>query len=381
MKLPVAPRVCFITSGLGPGGAERQLVLAAVALKGAGASVSVVSILEGGFFLAKLTDHGIPVSTLKADRTSSPALIVWRIAKEIRVIRPDILIGFNYPGTIFARLAGVLGGVPAVISSLRTERTGGAVRRAALRLTDSLSRVTTTNSRFVADRFISEGLVRPERLRVIPNGVDVDEITPELRSRRLELRAELGTKTGHFLWVAAGRLDQPKDYPNLLAAMRHLRSSQQATLAIIGEGPLRRSLEQQIDETGIRERVKLAGFKSDVPAYLAAADGVVLSSAWEGMPNVIIEAFAVAAPVVSTDVGGIREIVQNGVSGFIASPRDPGALGAAMDRLMHCTERERRQMGHAGRAHIVRTFSSAAAGALWSQLINDCCNAERQCAI
>jgi glycosyltransferase involved in cell wall biosynthesis len=373
-------RVCFVTSGVGRGGAEKQMFLAAAALDSRGHSVTIVSILPNDRAGAELRPK-IPIVSLNAARTTPVATILWRFHRTLSALTPEVLVGFNYPGTMLARAAGLLRDVPVVISSIRTERQGGMARRLALRLTDRLSNVTTTNSSAVAHQLVEAGLVKSSRIRIVRNGIDIDAVTPALTRGSADIRRNLGVPRDAFLWVAAGRLEPPKDYPNLIAAMCQLQHGDSAALVIVGDGPLRPTLERMIDAAGLRARVRLAGFRNDVPACLAEADGVVLSSAWEGMPNVVLEALAVAVPVVCTDVGGIRELVEDRISGFIVPPGHSGALSSAMDELMKRSVEERSEMGNAGRVHVLNTFSSAAAGSTWSSLVSECWNARRECAI
>jgi glycosyltransferase involved in cell wall biosynthesis len=103
---------------------------------------------------------------------------------------------------------------------------------------------------------------------------------------------------------------------------------------------------------------------------MAAADATVLASAWEGSPNAVIESLAVATPVVCTDVGGVREIVSDGRTGFIVPPRDADGLATAMSMLMERSPVEREAMGRAGRAHIEQRFALDRVQDRWSSLFN-----------
>src|SRR5690554_3011365 len=100
------------------------------------------------------------------------------------------------------------------------------------------------------------------------------------------------------------------------------------------------------------DSVELLGLREDVPALLAAADVFVLSSAHEGLPNVVMEALAAGLPVVATDVGGVRELVEEGISGFVVPPSDSEALAKGMADMMALDTRRRDEMGEAGRRHI-----------------------------
>jgi len=359
--------ICFVTSGVGCGGAEKQLFAVAAALQANGSSVTIVSILSNDEDKTSCREAGVPVVSLNARRDTAPLSILWRFKNELATIRPDVLVGFNYPGTMLARAAALVTRTPGVISSIRSERIGGLGRRAALRLTDRLARVTTTNSHIVAKRLVQAGLVSRARMRVIPNGIDAEAITPDLRRLRDDVRRALDVSPDTFLWVAAGRLEPPKDYANLIDAFALVRDTG-SRLFIAGEGPLRQTLEQQSKRHRLTRSVTFLGFVPDVPRIIAAADAFVLSSAWEGMPNVLMEALAVGIPVVSTDVGGVREVVLNGVAGCVVPPRAPDQLASAMRQMMAIPRVTRMRMGEEGRRHIETNFSMTHAVRQWLAL-------------
>ena len=117
--------------------------------------------------------------------------------------------------------------------------------------------------------------------------------------------------------------------------------------------------------------MRFLGVRHDIAALLGAADGFVLSSAWEGMPNVVMEALAAATPVVATEVGGVSEVVQAGKSGFLVPPGDANALSQAMRQLMSLSIEQRRQMGMIGRAHVTAHYSLPAMADRWLALFDE----------
>lgn len=363
-------RICFVSTGLGRGGAEAQLFRAACGLRDRGFDVHVLSILPNDYYGARLAAENIPVTCLDALPSTNPALILSRFLRHVRPLAPRALAGFDYPGTMLARVGGAVARVPVVISSIRSERIGSRLRSLALQWTDSLATVTTTNSDRVARHLVRAGAVSGARVRVIPNGLDLEATGPHLRVHRAALRRSIGVTESDFLWVAVGRLYEPKDYPNLLSALSLLPNRAAVALAIAGQGPLRPQIQSRIRELGLDEQVRLLGLRDDAAACMAAADATVLASAWEGSPNAVIESLAVATPVVSTDVGGVREIVDDGRTGFVVPPRDPQALAAAMSALMARTAEERAAMGAAGRAHIEGRFGLDGVLDRWCELFN-----------
>jgi glycosyltransferase involved in cell wall biosynthesis len=139
-------------------------------------------------------------------------------------------------------------------------------------------------------------------------------------------------------------------------------------LLIAGRGPLLEELQAQAQRLGIASQVSFLGVREDIAALLAAADGFVLSSAWEGMPNVVMEALAAAKPVVATRVGGVSELVETGKSGVLVPPRDPTALSQAMRQLMTLPAEQRREMGSRGRSRVAAQFSLGVMADRWMTL-------------
>ena len=362
------PHICFVATGLARGGAEVQLFHAATGLRARGFDVSVICMLGRDYWGDRLVEHGIPVTYLNVSRTSTPLSILTRFLPRITQIRPDAVAGFDYPGAMLARTGGWLARVPVVVSSIHCEEFGSWVRRRALAWTDRCATATTAVSTRMRQKLIDNG-ASPERVYVVPNGIDVAAVSPDLRRTRRELRQSLGISDGDFLWLAVGRFEEPKDYPNLITAMSHLaRRMPHARLAIAGHGPLEPQVRESVSALQLDSVVRFLGFRGDAPALMAAADATVLASAWEGLPNVVIESLAVGTPIVCTDVGGIREVVDDGTSGLIVPRRAPERLADAMATMMSLPPERREAMGAVGRDRIEQRFALAEVVDRWSNL-------------
>jgi glycosyltransferase involved in cell wall biosynthesis len=171
-----------------------------------------------------------------------------------------------------------------------------------------------------------------------------------------------------FLWLAAGRLETAKDYPNMIDAFSRVHgSTPPARLVVAGAGDLEATVREAIARAGLESAVTLLGFRSDIPELMEAADGFLMSSAWEGLPMVLLEAGASGLPAVVTDVGGSRDAVVDGVSGLIVPSHDAAALAEAMLRLMSRSGAERRAMGDAARDHVAANFAMDAIADRWDE--------------
>ncbi len=169
-------------------------------------------------------------------------------------------------------------------------------------------------------------------------------------------RDSLGAAPGDLLVLSAGRLHGQKRFDLLLEAFAGIRERvPTARLAVVGTGSLREDLAARARALGLADRALFAGFRADMPAVHAAADLFVLSSDDEGLPMVVLEAMAAGRAVVATDVGSVRDLVEDGATGLVVPRRDPGALGSAVERLLADGAR-RRAMGEAGRARVRERF-------------------------
>ena len=349
--------VLFLITGLAYGGAETQLVNLAISLKKRGWKVRVVAMLPPQAFTEELKEAGIPLSTLNMRRGVADPRAVFRLVKMLREWRPQILTSFMFHANLLGRIAGRLAGIPIVVSSIRNENFGGSRRDRVLRMTDWMGEISTTNSNLAADKLVKRGVVPRERIRVIPNGLVLDKFTVK-NSNRMEFRQQLGITERDFLWLAVGRLEEQKDYSNLLQAFKIIiQDGHEAQLRVAGQGPLLENLQRQSMGLDIYDRVVFLGLRRDIPSLLDAADGYVLSSAWEGLPNAVMEAMAAAKPVVATNVGGVPELVKEDETGFIVPPRNPEALAQAMEKMMALPQEKRLEMGKAGRTYIEANYS------------------------
>jgi len=354
MNLPI---ITFITTGLAYGGAETQLVNLATKLKERGWDVRVVSMLPPQAFVEELKNAHIPLATLDMRRGVADPRAVFRLLKILREWNPQIITSFMYHANLLGRIAGRLAGIPVNISSIRNEKFGGPWRERIMRITDWMGNVSTTNSKIAADKLIKRGVVAKERIRVIPNGLVLEKFAIK-NSNRTAFRQKLGIAEDEFVWLAVGRLEEQKDYPNLLLAFKMIiQDGHEAQLRVAGQGPMLENLQRQSMDLDIYDRVVFLGLRRDIPLLLDAADGFVLSSAWEGLPNAVMEAMAAAKPVVATNVGGVPELVKEGETGFIVPPRNPEALAQAMEKMMALTREKRLEMGNAGRTHIEANYS------------------------
>jgi glycosyltransferase involved in cell wall biosynthesis len=234
-------------------------------------------------------------------------------------------------------------------------------------LTNPLAEVTTTVSRLALEEAVRRHGVPRQDVLLVPNGIRTERYRPDPVLRDTT-RSSLGLG-GAFTWLSAGRLERAKRHSDLLAAVAVIRASQpDVRVLIAGKGSLHDALQAEIETLGLTQNVSLLGLRTDVRALMQAADGFVMSSAWEGLPIVLLEASASGLPIVATDVGGSHDVISEGESGFIVPPRQPRQVADAMLRMMALAPTQRRAMGERGREQSVSDFDVERVADRWEEL-------------
>jgi glycosyltransferase involved in cell wall biosynthesis len=318
-------------------------------------------------YVKELELAGISVDSLGIDRKIPNPLPILHLARLIQTWQPDIVHSHMVHANILARLVRILAPIPILICTAHSTEEGGRFRELLYRLTDPLCDITTQVSRAGLERYVRIGAVPRRKIRYMPNGVDTKCFCPNPADRR-HFRERLGLRT-EFVLLAVGRIDIPKDFPNMLQAFARVATDRPETLLFIaGDGPLRPAMEELAQSLGLKGRVKFLGIRRDIPELMNAADGYVMSSAWEGLPNVLLEASATGLPIIATDVGGNRDVVLDFETGFLVTPKNPEALAETMVHLMELTDVERRLIGEAGRHYIEANYSLERVVDMWETL-------------
>jgi len=364
-------RILFLSTSMGMGGADSQLLSAAHGMRSRGHEVRIVSLTQLGPMGLEAQRAGIPTESLDMRRGVPDPRGLVRLVRLVRAWRPDVLHSHMVHANLMARVLRVITPVPVMVSTIHNIYEGGRLRMAAYRLTNALVDHVTIVSQAAADRFVRERIVPESLLTVIPNGVDTEQFRRIPRDVGHSLRQSLGLE-GEFVWLAVGRFEIAKDYPNMLRGFALVRERfPQATLLLVGRGSLQSETERLAQSLDLGSGVRFLGVRDDVVQVMSAADGYVMSSAWEGMPMVLLEAAAAGLPIVTTRVGGNHEVVRDGESGFVVPPRDHEALGRAMLQLMELSETERRSMGDRGREIIRAHYGLNRVVERWEELYRD----------
>lgn len=351
-------KVLLVVTDLDLGGAETQVVTLACGLAARGHDVRVISLIDPVALTDQLDEASVPWLSLGMRRGSADPRGIVRLRNAILEFQPDVVHSHMVHANLLARVTRLTVRMPMLISTAHSMIEGGRLLDFGYRFTDRLANLTTNVSQSAVQAFIDRGLTSRRRINLVPNGLDFS-LFEEARDQRKSKRQELGLDS--FTWLAVGRLSVEKDYGNLLAAWKLLPEG--SRLLFAGDGPDRERL-QRLTSDG----VTFLGRRSDIPALMAASDGFVLTSLFEGLPMVLLEAGAAGLPVVSTDVGGIPEIVTDSVTGKLVPARNPEALAHAMLWIMELTDGERRQLTDAARDNVQSRYALSSVLDRWEQI-------------
>lgn len=361
--------IVHLTASTFHGGPERQMLGLAHHLPETYQSL-FLSFAEGGRcrqFLSTARHHGFEAAALTSD---TPRLwpAVREIAGHLERFGADVLCCHGYKANLLGRMAARRQRIPVVAVARGWTGESFKVRlyerfdRLHLRWMDEVVCVSEAQ----ATRVRRAG-VRTERIRVIYNAIDPMRFhEPDARYRAKLLRYFRQPRS-HIVG-AAGRLSPEKGFEVLVrAAERVLREKPSVGFVLFGEGSERASLQKQIHAAGLGQSFVLAGFRADLDRFLPHFDLLALPSYTEGMPNIVLEAFASGVPVAATAAGGTPEVVEDGISGYLVPSGDAEAMAECIGQALDNAD-ELPDMGRRGRLCVQERFGFATQAELYRDL-------------
>jgi len=346
-------RVLYVIATLDAAGAERQMTHLCSRLDRSAFAPAVCCLTRGGSLESTLADADVPVRILDK-RGRWDVGVIRRLLDTFADFQPDILHTWLPTSNTLGRIAGLLGGVPIMVSSERAADVWkGSARRMADRVLAWKTDAIIANADGVKNFLVDDIGLNENKISVIYNGIDLQEFDA---ASNLGPTAPLPARTGKPLLGAVARLEPQKGLSYLIQAMRILAGDGDAPeLWIAGGGPDEATLRKEISDAGLDENITLLGARDDVPALMKVFDVFVLPSLWEGLPNVAIEAQAAGRPVIATAVDGTPEAVCDGKTALLVPPKDANALAVAIRELLSNAERCA-AFGKAGRARVESVF-------------------------
>ena len=354
-------RLVFVLDSLVSGGAQRQAVELACALQSMGrVEASFVVYHDLDFFGPRLSRAGIPVTRVVKQMRFDPTLPL-RLRRWLEADRADVVHAFLPPPCLYAFLAVSLLSPrkrPVFVSGERNSL--GPASSPGLwieRLVYPRSDAVTVNARPVASEIEARLRVDRRRIHYLPNGIDLAE-WDRAASEPCAIDFELGV----FNVALVGGLRSQKNHTVLLGALARLPAREREQLRIwfvgdeTGAPGLAAKIRREISRLGLADLVRIVPAISGIASFMARLDALVLPSAFEGFPNVLLEAMASRLPTIASRVGDVPTMLENGIAGFLVEPGDAEALGDAVVRLRALAPTARREMGERARSIVVQRY-------------------------
>ena len=334
----------YVFDNLEFGGGERGFVQIINSLNRTKYKI-MVACLPTEVFVEKVKGDEVQINSVDMRNRFNP-MVILRLVNLMKRENVDIVHSQGARADFFARMSAKLAGAPIVISTVQMPVEGFNVSTIKRLIYILLNRFS---ERFV-DRFIvtstalektliEKHSIQSQRIVKIYNGVEVDEysMTDEERMcRRLCFRKELGLEGKIPIVGVIGRLVWQKGFEYFIEAIPEvLNKITNVRFLVVGEGVLKNELAARCKRLNLSEEIIFTGFRDDVKDILSSIDIFVMPSLLEGLPMVLLEAMSMAKPIAATDIEGIQEMLENGITGLLVPPRDPKSLSEAIAGLLN----------------------------------------------
>jgi len=337
----------------GFGGQEHRILLECREMMRRGHEALIVCRPEA-LLLARAREAGIPVEAVSI-RSSADMAAVAAMVRIFRKQRATVVNTHSGKDSWVGSMAAKIAGVPLLI---RTRHISVPIRRGVFNMVYRWPDGYITTAEMIREHLIGKG-IPADRVVSIPTGVDLERFAAGTDGNRI--RKEFGIPPGTFLVSMIGVLRSWKRHDVFLESVCLLREQGVSVHGlIVGEGPQRGKIEALVAQGEVADRITVSGFRDDVPEIVAGSDAVLLTSdRFEGVPQVILQALALARPVIASPVGGIPEVVLHGKTGLLCPPGDAPAYADALAKLAGDPDL-RERMGKAGRELVLSGYTAAA---------------------
>ena len=325
----------------------------------------VYAAFRVGKFTEKIQQRGIKIFSIPFERRIAPfndILSLIELYKFIRKEKFDIVHTATSKAGFLGRLAAYLTGVPIILHTIYElpqnstqniflKRFYRKLETLAAQWTDHI--ITISNPNY--NQIVLEKTTSSQKITIIPNGIDITKYDLEVDVSAK--KRELGIPDGAYIVGTVGRLETPKGHKYLLQGIPLILQKFPNTIfLIVGAGILREQLEDTVKQMGVEKNVIFTGFREDLIEIMHTFDLFCLPSLWEGFGVVIAEAMACSLPVVASNVGGIADVVEDGVTGILVQPKNPKLIAKAIMKLLNdnCLAEK---MGQNGKERVARLFT------------------------
>jgi glycosyltransferase involved in cell wall biosynthesis len=352
------PRVLHLINSFEIGGTERQAVALLGRLNRERYDVKLAVLRNRGPFYKEIEGRfpNVPEFPL----TSFYNLNALRQLARLRALmvreRIDILHAHDFYAGMIGAAAARLAGARVIACQRHLKLSNRPAHEWGTRLTHRMAHRILVNSEAIRDHILSRDGAHAGKIVVIKNGISSAADSPETRGLRDSIRRELELDVDCKLVGMVARLQPVKGHRFFVeAAARVISKEPKAQFVLVGDGPLKSDIEDQAAKLGLKGRVRLLGDRADAAGLVASFDLLVLASLHEGLPNAVMEAMAAGVPVVATAVGGTKELIADGETGYLVPPADSDALSERITfALANVADRSR--VAAAGRRFISAEF-------------------------
>lgn len=353
-------KILFLITGLGLGGAEKVVCDLADQMAGKGHEVKI-AYLTGDKVISPKSPN-IEIIYLGLNGINSFVSASFKYRQLLKKFRPDIVHAHMVHANIFTRLNRIISHNYKLISTAHSNNEGSQARMIAYRLTHQLSNVTTNVSKKASEEFVKRHAVPKNGIVTVYNGIDLD---------KFKYTNSIDNLSEKITYISVGRFHDAKDYPNLLSAFLELKNKQlhrEIELLIVGQTDdvIYPKLQEFIIKNNLESAVKILGKKDNIPELISHANCFILSSKYEGLPTVVIEAMASGTFVIATDCGGTAEIM--GDTGILVPPQDSQALAQAMQQAVNLTQEQITDNNLRARQRIEEMFSLEKSVEKWLEI-------------
>ncbi len=358
-------KIVYFIDHLRPDGAQFMLKRLVVGMQARGHTQLVVCLNDSWdeAFKQSLVQSGAPVHIV--GKLALAAGYGWfSIYRLLRREQFDVAVTVLFVSDVVGRLLAHIAQAPRIVTLLQTHDVNYTwwQRRLVQWTMPWADRVVLCSENYRNFAIVGEG-ARPDQLVVIPNSIPLQDYAQPID--RAAVRAELGVRPNEVLLGSVGRLAPQKGFDVLLQALALIPRSD-VRLLIAGVGADEAKLRALAAELNLQDRVCFAGYRRDVPRLMQCFELYTHASRFEGMPIVVLEAMASGCPVVATAVDGTRELIEDGVHGWLVPPEDPASLAEAIQMaLSHPAEAQRRAA--TARARVAERFSDEAMMTSWER--------------
>lgn len=331
-------RVVHIIGGGEFGGAEEHIIDLLKQLKNSHVDCEVICFYDS-LFAQMLRDLDIPVLVLDYGRFDMRLL--FGLSKALKERNPDIIHTHGVKANFFTRLAAKKLNESIVITTVHSLLKYDYAHPVSYKLASFLEMTTRSRTDYfiavsnkIKEQLLSENR-RPDQVKVIHHGIDVESFSPKEDPDARELAKTWSNNGDAFIVGSVGRIHPVKGFSTFVDACAkiHKQYPNQFRFVLIGEGPEREDLEAQVNKLGLEDAFIFAGFRKDIPSCLRAFDGYVNSSLSEGLGLSVMEALATGVPVVTTNVGGIKDFARHKENSYVVDRDDSDALAEGILRL------------------------------------------------